>query len=172
MKKSRKKLVIEESNYLKTLENKLLDVDIKTEFSKAAEWSYYRSESYRTLEYWLHWGQIGISFVISALGAIETLQGNWLGIVIIIISLISPVLTGIKSKHKSLENWRRYRDELEDLKSLTRKYLYEIEPFKPNDSASNKKLYLLLLDNIITKETSGWQTMREKNEQVQYNSNE
>ena len=170
--KNRKKLIGEEYEYLESLREQLPDEKTKTQFRKAVEWPYHRSESYRTMDYVLNWLQIIITFVISALGAFQTLQGDYLGVAIIIISLISPVLTGIKSKCKSFENWKRYRDELEELKSLTRRYLHEIEPFKLNDADGNKRLYLLLLDNIIAKETSGWQTMRAQDEKTQQKKDE
>ena len=163
--KSRKELIKEEYEYLGSMEEQLPDEKTKKEFHKAIEWSYHRSESYRTMDYVFNWLQIIITFVISALGAVQTLQGDYLGVAIIIIGLISPVLTGIKARCKSFENWKRYRDELEELKSLTRRYLYETEPFKSGDADGNKKQYLLSLDIIITKETSGWQTMRAQNGQ-------
>ena len=143
------------------LKKQILDENIKEEFRAAVEWRFNQAESYRTMEYGLHFGQITISFIIAALGAFQTSQGDYLGIAIIIISLLSAVLVGIKAKTKCYENWKRYRNALEDIKSLTRTYVYANEPFEKYNAEDNKKLYMSMLNNIIATETKDWKKMRD-----------
>lgn len=111
--------------------------------------------------YCLQWSQIILSLLATILGA---LQGGFLGIAITIISGLSSAIMIIKSSYKCYENWRRYRSALKKIKSLTRRYLTDNEPFKVEQTDDNIRLYVLLLDMLIVEKTNEWKIMQKQDE--------
>lgn len=162
--RDRKKLIQKELAYLDYLHAQIANQANQTHFRAAVEWRQSQAESYRSKYYFFRWMQAFIGILIIALGAF---QDGFIGISISILGGLSTFVSLILSLHKYHENWRRYRNSLEQIKSLTRVYNSHNMPFHNSDQYENDKRYVMELDRIIDDETKGWKSMRDQDE-VEY----
>ena len=158
----RRKSIKREEIYITEIVEKLPE-NVKLHFKSQAMWRYENAELYRQKHYRYRHFQIFLSFLIVALGALQTgleiLPGKFFGIIVSIGGGVSAFLYSLTSFHQYRENWKRYRISLEEMESLARNYLSRNFPFNTGDDAKNEKKFMYELNAIITSELSKWERM-------------
>jgi len=155
----RRKGIKNERKHIEYLTEKIQDEECATLFRHAIDWMQAQAESYRAWYYICQWLQAIFGVLIIVLGAFYS---NAVGVVIIIVGSLSTLTTFALSLHKFYDSWKRYRDSVEKIKSLTRLYISENEPFNSTTKGDNEKLYILELDKLVLNEASEWKFMRDR----------
>jgi len=147
-----------ELEYIKFLEIEIKNAKNKEHFRAAIEWRWAQAEAYRKWFYFFKWLQAVFGAVIIVLGALSSRN---VGLLVVIFGCLSTLSAFALSCHKYYDSWKRYRETVEKIKSLTRLYVSGNEPFVLSDD-ENDKLYVVELDKLIGSETSGWKDMRDR----------
>lgn len=151
----RSKKIKAELDYIQALKDELPD-ECKNSFNHAILWRHSQAEAYRKWFYFLKWAQAVLGVAIMIMTAFsETDMRLFIAIAAGISTLFSFGLT----LHKFYDSWKRYRSSVENIKSLTRRFIFNIEPFGCRVEHRNKQ-YIIELDKIINHETGGWLDMR------------
>ena len=112
---SRKGRIQKEVEYMDYLHGLIRNQENQKHFRAAVDWCQPQAESYRRKYYCIKWLQAILGVVIIALGAF---QDGPLGISIAIVGGISALMPFALSLHKYHDSWKRYRNNIEDIKSL------------------------------------------------------
>jgi len=152
-------LIKKENEHIEDLEKDISNAQCRKYFRVAVDWRLSRAEAYRRWYYALQWTQALFGVVVAILGAF---QDGALGIVTTAIGAVSALVPFALSLHQFYDSWKRYRDSIEKIKSLTRLYISKNHPFDNAAAQENDKLYIQTLNQLMSGEAEGWKAMRDR----------
>lgn len=152
-----------EQSFLSAICRELEDRIIKTRLSYLLDW--YTRKAQRN-KFWYNWCRF-ISYLVPCLITLVSVYGSvfdadhskWAILTTATLSAFLVALHHVIDHYRFYENWVRYRDTAEKLKTETELFLNHCEPYNKKDKQKNQLNFAAKIEFYSSSELAGWENL-------------